>query len=77
MVAKSGEELVLYKAPVWVYLGYLATIAGAGLIMWAGAESKWTLLVIGIVVLVVGSAIVWAQKLHRRSWARKNDLPAT
>ncbi len=76
MAAKGVEELVLYRAPFWVYAGYLAAIAGAGLIMWAGAESKWMMMLVGVVALIVGSAIIWAQKMHRKAWARTNDLPA-
>ena len=76
MAQQAGEELVLYKTPVWVYPGYLLAIGGAGLFMWAGAESKWALLAAGIGVLILGSVIVWAQKKHRGAWARKNQLPA-
>ncbi len=75
-MSAKGEELVLYTAPFWVYVGYLLAIAGAGAIMWAGAESKWMIMLGGVALLIVGSAIIWAQKLHRKAWAKKNDLPA-
>ncbi|MBI5498786.1 MAG: hypothetical protein HY907_00975 [Deltaproteobacteria bacterium] len=75
MAKESADELVLYKTPAWVYPGYLIAIAGAGLFMWAGAESKWALVGAGVGVLVLGAAIVWMQKMHRRAWARKNQLP--
>ena len=76
MAKQAGEELVLYKAPFWVFAGYLLAIGGAGAIMWAGAESKWMILLVGIGLLIGGAVIIWAQKLHRKAWAKKNDLPA-
>jgi hypothetical protein len=75
MAKEAVEELVLYRTPVWVYPGYLLAIAGAGLFMWAGAESKWAMCGAGVGVLILGAVIVWAQKKHRGAWARKNQLP--
>jgi len=75
MAKQAADDLVLYKTPVWVYPGYLLVLAGGGLFMWAGAESKWLLLFAGIGVFVLGAVIVVLQKAHRRAWAKKNQLP--
>jgi hypothetical protein len=75
MAKQGAEELVIYKSPPWVYLGWLLAVAGCGLLMWAGAESKISLIFAGAGVMIVGSIVIWLQRLHKKAWAKKNELP--